>query len=545
LVADVLVLWTGIRPDRNARRYMTEPRVVFIVLFTIYFGVACYLALVANWIYGDAWSRVEIAQRILFSRDPHLAAIGFVWSPLPVLALLPIVALNSLWPQLTALGLAGGIVSAMSMAGATVQLRGLLSDAGLGRVTVLLLTAAFAFHPLVLYFGANGMSEAMLLLFLLTATRYFAMWLRDASLNSLITTGIALALAYLSRYEALAAAFGAITVVAIVSLVRARKQTSQLWPVLCDVAIVAAPVTLAFFVWTLASWLITGQPFDQFTSVYGNTSEIALNPTVPSGDLIRSMIIQAAILEPFLPVLLLLLLGKAHRPALIPTLASLACLGATLSFLILGILNGSVKHELRFLIELVPLAVVLAAACVTANMARGRSASRAARTFSTACVLSTLLALPVSAVAMLNPAVNEGSGLNFQIVFSSTANAGLGGHQRWAAERRIAVDLDRLHLPSGVVLVDDFLGFPIVATSSNPKQFVITSDRDFQSVLTDPRGTGVQYVLVPQPSYFGNLDAVNRQYAEFFANGGGFASLVREYPKQGYYDTTWRLYRIN
>ena len=41
----------------------------------------------------------------------------------------------------------------------------------------------------------------------------------------------------------------------------------------------------------------------------------------------------------------------------------------------------------------------------------------------------------------------------------------------------------------GTVLVDDFLGFVIVMSSSNTEQFVITSDRDFQQVLADPAPT--------------------------------------------------------
>ena len=38
---------------------------------------------------GDAWSRITNAYYVLYSRDPHLAAIGFIWNPLPSLMAIP------------------------------------------------------------------------------------------------------------------------------------------------------------------------------------------------------------------------------------------------------------------------------------------------------------------------------------------------------------------------------------------------------------------------------------------------------------------------
>ena len=65
------------------------------------------------------------------SRDPHLAAIGFVWNPLPSLAAIPLVALRGIWPPLATKAFAGCVVSALCMAGAVVQLRGFLRETGL------------------------------------------------------------------------------------------------------------------------------------------------------------------------------------------------------------------------------------------------------------------------------------------------------------------------------------------------------------------------------------------------------------------------------
>jgi hypothetical protein len=81
--------------------------------------------------------------------------------------------------------------------------------------------------------------------------------------------------------------------------------------------------------------------------------------------------------------------------------------------------------------------------------------------------------------------------------------------------------------------------------SQNPRQFAMTSDRDFQAVLADPGGAGVRYVLVPEPANLGLLDAVNRQYPRLYSNGGGMATLVKEYANQSDVPPAhWRLYEL-
>src|SRR5207237_6935909 len=58
-----------------------------------YLVVAFLLTYHAKSLQGDAFSRVASAYYVLFSREPHLAAIGFVWNPLPSFLELPILVL--------------------------------------------------------------------------------------------------------------------------------------------------------------------------------------------------------------------------------------------------------------------------------------------------------------------------------------------------------------------------------------------------------------------------------------------------------------------
>jgi len=551
VAAEIVAIRLEARSPAKRRWRPSEPMVLFVVLFLLYFAAACYLALVANVLYTDAWARVAAAQRVLFSRDPHLAALGFYWSPLPALAVIPLVPLKFFWPQLTTVGLAGGIVSSASMAGGAVQLRGFLSELGLRRVATLILTATFAFHPIVVLYGANGMSEGMLLLFLLMATRYLARWLRDASLSSLVATSIALALAYLTRYESLGAAVGVGAVVAAVSFQRARRDHLGLSPVLVDLTIVGSPAAFALVIWAIMSWVITGQPFNELTSVYGTASQFAasndggIRQSITA--VVRLMMVQLASLEPLLPVILLLSVRPLRRRALSDATSPLACLGVVLGSMIFGELKGALISELRYLIVLVPLAVTLAGVSLSFDLSQHHGTSRLGWALALVTAACLLVVMPVSALGLIDARVNTGSGnaKGLASLFSSSPASENIRALNWATDREVAHDLDSLHLTSGTVLVDDFLGFPIVVSSSNPRQFVITSDRDFQSVVADPRGAGIEYILVPESVGMGTLDAVNRQYPDLFETGGGFATLVKEYPSVGVNEYTWRLYRVS
>ena len=86
-------------------------------MFRVLYLAVAVLLVRHDILFADAMSRVGNACYVLFSRDPHLPAIGFVWNPLPSLVLLPILPLKSVAPWLVTHGFAGAIQSALLMAG--------------------------------------------------------------------------------------------------------------------------------------------------------------------------------------------------------------------------------------------------------------------------------------------------------------------------------------------------------------------------------------------------------------------------------------------
>lgn len=585
----------------RANRRFGEADLVFAVAFAGYLAAAAYLALNQHLLANDAYSRIASAQRMLFGHDPHLAAIGFVWSPLPVLALLPLVPFKWIWPAMTTYNFAGSLVSAICMAGAVREMALFLADMGLDRLRRSALAVAFAIHPLVLVYAANGMSEAMFLLFLLMGTRRIAGWLRSGELHWGMSAGLALAAAYLTRYEGLLAGAAAVALVAGAAYRSARGTSHErLDKALSTAAVVGAPVVGAFLVWLVVSWVITGNALEQFSSAYGTSSQLAAKtaaPTVPGGWAAYAMN-QIFVLEPFIAILIAGAALRAWFSGLTPDVAAvLLILGPVLGFMFLSNAASTIDHELRYMIVTVPLAVLttgtlLAPARVAgwsvdgwtgprrpwsgrvragarvlhgpvtgaARAIRARAAElpslalikgsvlggrwRVGQLAPLTAVLAIGVALPVSISGITSSRLNYFDAPQIRAIYAPQGAAERQAVQRYVTERKIAADLDARALRPGSVLLDDFMGFPIPINSSNPKQFVITSDRDFKAVLSDPAASGIQYVLVPSPTDLGRLDAVNRQYPTLYAGGMANAHLVREYPDLGGF-STWRLYHLD
>ena len=89
------------------------------------------------------------------------------------------------------------------------------------------------------------------------------------------------------------------------------------------------------------------------------------------------------------------------------------------------------------------------------------------------------------------------------------------------------------------MLVDSAYGYAIILSSAHPRQFVITSDRDFQTSVDDPRSHGVTYILVQAEK---PADAVQVRWPTLFADGAGIGILRRSW--EGF-DGEWRLYAVS
>ena len=256
------------------RRIISEGGIVYLLAFGLYLTAAVLLDLKYRTFNGDAVSRMANGFYILYSRDPHLAAVGFVWEPLQSIADMVFLLGNHLWPALSHNDMAGSLVSALSMAGAVYQILSALREWGVSRVPRLVLAALFALNPMIVFYGGNGMSEGLYLFTLTASTRYLLRWMRDGDLRSLAYAGVALGFSYLTRNEAAGGALAGAVAVGAVSYWRANGlRPSRVKTAASDLAIFSVPAFVAAAGWAITSFIITGSFFGQLSSIYGNSAQ--------------------------------------------------------------------------------------------------------------------------------------------------------------------------------------------------------------------------------------------------------------------------------
>ena len=544
----------------------------YFAAFAVYVAVGYWLQVQHGFILGDALSRVTAAQSVLFSRDPHLAAIGFIFTPLTALIQIPALLLTPVWPEIAERAFSGTLMSAIFMAGGVVQILGMGLDRGLPRSYAITVTAIFALNPMIVFYGANGMSEAPFIFFMSWAVRRLMMWMVDDDVHHLVAAGgIAMGLAYLTRYDAVAC-IAAAGVLVFVTTYRRARVAPRIRRALLAMIMVSGPGTAAFLGWAAVSWLITGEAFAQFSSQYGNAAileQSGQTTTTFGGGLAFALACIALLAPTLVPIGVWCAARRWGTPGWRVILVPLSIYGAALAFQAYSYASGSTFPFLRFYIIAVPLTACLAVLAVPDGVVaepkrRGRYAevpvevttrrhrrTRRAWVPYAAVALLFAVSLPVTAWGMGLPKyapqeyalgavlapdpddLTEQKALEHRIAAS------------FSTERKIAEYLDNLGLPESSVITDTVYGFAILAASRHPKTFVIPSDPDFTALLNEPSVGGIRYLLSVPPEGRGVSDALNLRYPTLYDTGADIATLELEIPNDGDSQPNWRLYRVN
>ena len=545
---------------------MLERRLAFLIPLAASLPAAWVLVLHYHSIYNDALSRLANGYYVLYSRDPHLAAVGFVWNPLPSFVDIPFLIVKGWWAPLSRDAFAANLASCLFYALGCWQLYRYFEDMSLSRVLRWGLWLCFAANPLVFYYGINGMSESLFIFTLIVTARYLGRWLEWGNTRSLVISAIALGVAYLDRNEALAPAFVAGVTIGAVSFLRARGDRSLRRRIaFTDVYLYLSPFALSFGVWAVTSWLIVGHPFEQFSSQYGNAAQIKASSQRLFQQTLEGRFLYAVhgaeTVAPFLAILVLLALLRVYWLRDLRALAPIAVMVSVLGFEIVAYSNRQIFPWYRYYIYACPAAVMIAA-CLAARSRADLSRPLVIRHTKTPALsvqhirrtqsLVAGIALAMAAAGGASTAVTLGhlSGLSEQdryqlayILWPSTSEAKNSQlFKGYLGIRGLAHNLDSMHLPNGSVMVDNFTTCipELILDSSHPKQFVIPNDEDYQEKFGVPYQFGIRYLLVPDP-VTNPVDALNQHLPGLFASGQGLATLVREIRVASC--PTFRLYR--
>jgi hypothetical protein len=547
------------------KRIFSESGIVLLLASALYLLVGWLLDfhyLSFNW---DASSRMANGFYVLYSRDPHLAAIGFVWNPgMSIADIIPLLAYH-LWTPLATHAFAATLVSALCMAGAVYQVLCSLREWGVPRAARLVLTVVMGLNGMIVYYGGNGMSEGLYLFLLVASGRYMLRWLQKNDLTSLVYSAIALGLCYLVRNEAVAPAlFGGLAVLAVTFL-RNTSGRRRVWGALTDLIIFEIPIATTFLGWAVVSYVITGQPFPQFESIYGNSSQEKLSSHLALHARITQDLHAIFYMAPTIPVILIVAAVLAIRRRDIGILAPLTIVGGGAAFDLLAYLTNEIQPFFRYFIALVPLEVLLvggmfatapallhpiAQSWPAAETRTRAPARKRPRTFATVAVLLALcLAAPslyTTVKGMFNPKVGvEESGFLGFIVDQHQTAGDKREKQQYPALLSITNYLAKQHLASGQVIVDNFSAcIPfVIVMSPNPDIFVIPNDRSFQRTLADPLTFHAHYILDADPNGIGSLTAPNISYPALWKTGAGFATEVHYFPSRSLCPA-FKLFRI-
>ena len=555
-----------------------ERILAFLLPLAVFLPASWILLLHYQSDFGDAAAREANAYYVFFSNDPHLAAIGFVWNPLMSISEMPLILLKGLWPALTADMMAAGVMSSLFMAGACYQLFRLMTDLGVGRVLRWALLACFLVDPMILFYGANGMSESLFIFLLVATTRHLVAWLENDRTRSLVLAGVWMGLAYAARNEAAMAAFVSTVLVLVVSYQRASGAIRvRRMKAVTDAVVFCLPFTASFVGWAGVSWIITGHPFEQFSSIYGTSAQlktIAQEGGQPTGlAAAREAVTAVVTLAPLLVVAAVAAFARAWRDRDVRILAIVTVLGATVGFEFVVFLMSMILDSYRYLIYCIPLTV-----CLAAYAGRPVPKSRAETVEEQLLKQQTYeapylairrrrrallsCALAVTAVAAFLPGIftayhemiyapgRLSEEEKTQLAWIVAPKSNLGRKYSYDSEyapgiARQAAAFDSLHASHGTLMLDDAVGcVPLmILKSKHPEQFAIPNDIDFVERLGAPYEDGVRYMFVADPrGTSGALDSLDREWPTLFDSGAGLGRMVYTVTLPGC--TTYRLYKL-
>ncbi len=557
---------SGTHPLRSGSASRRTSRLIFVLVAAATLSCGMWLNY-RGFLWNDSIARTTNALLVLHGSSPRLAAIGFVWMPLPTLAQILPVAFYPLWPGIVISGFAATLTTALA-AGATAAIllasaRALGLDDRLGWAFALLV----ALNPMVFLYAANGMSEGVAAPFLIGAVCGLILFWRTGRRHYVAAGAFAAALGFSAVYQGAPYA-AAVLAALLLAVLRPNPEVSAAAPqgraraALGLGLLFAIPIVYVGLLWLGANAVIMGDPLFFASSQYSNTGYVATNDLSGAPRLAReqagsaadTLAFSAARAWPFLVPGLFLLVARALDGRLwrVGSAALVILLLSVPAGLIVPLIyEGASFGWLRFFIY--PLFVAAGWGLYEVAVSRRRR-------LATFLVLAGwVVAAPALVVAMADPlrgqeennlvaAVGQGLEKCLDSRPEECADAWNAERHTAAAEpatlqRRVASHLDSLPA-SARVAMDSVRGWAVVAQvqpSTLDRKLITSHDPNFRAAVSDPVTNGVTHLLVPHPQK-APTDTIVRRWRELYSRGAKGFKLTAEFPQS---PERWRLYRVS
>lgn len=526
------------------RRGVNGVVVIFAVVFAAQVAFGLWMS-ARGFRWGDAFSRSANALFTLYSSDPKLADIGFVWMPLPTLLNLPWVALYPVWHNVVTSGAASALSSAVCGGAAAAVLlftaRRLPLPRWLGWAFALLVST----NPMVFLYAGNGMSEVVTAPFLIGAVCFLTLFWRSGQRWWIAAAGIALGLAVASIYEAIP--FVGAVFLALVGGMLWSSEARPSHPMGRGRAVeglgllLLVPSIFVGLLWIGLNAMIMHQPLFFLTGEYGyssyqqGTASWWNSPNV-KGDLTGLMGLLVARGWPFLiPLAALLVVRLMDRRLLRIETVSLVVVGLSVTIGEVAPMAylGSDMGFLRY--HIWPL-------FAAAGFGLYEIATSTRRRWAIALVLGGwVLAAPACLWVMTDhPFQQEYSELR-SVLHPGRDARELGTLDVVSANAPVANWLHAHVLARHRrVLLDSFQGYAVAPQiPPQDQQYLWMSfDHRFGAALADPRRYGISYILLPDPAD-ASTDVINRTRPMLWPGRAPGFTLVKQFGAEA-----WRLYAV-
>jgi len=531
------------------RSFPIEYTLLFAISLAFYIAFANYLVFHLHSMINDAYARIDNAFDVLFTRDPHLAAIGFVWPPLPSFLELPIIAFKGVWPALVQKGFAGSILASLFSAGTVLLFNNGLKWAGVTRGMRWIFCLVWMINPMVVIYASQGMSEAPFMFFAVASILVFLRWAETRRMSLLPLLGVVAGLGCLCRNEMILLTF----VIGIGVIVRSYRWRVSWREIETHALLFGLPALLMAMLWIGSMAIIEHDPFywihaqnggavvgggiatttlpytgvpgapELAAATTGNTWQSAVQFIVGHSLLLFPAVIAA------LGTLAVRMLIKGDRV----TGFILLSFGAPIALLDIWLLHKStLSPTLRYQIFVIPYTFMVFVYIL-------RSLKSRTGVLSSWIALAIVVVLGLSNVGTMltlsDPAMaSSDEWAAVQALGSNKTVEQLGYPTAIDLGQQIAPRVEALDTDHGLIACDSTTCFPIILNAKNPHMWVVTSDRDFQAVVAQPRAYHVEYFLVQNSG----RDALNITYPGLWEDGAGFATFIGDVGDE------YRLYRV-
>lgn len=448
--------------------------------FVLYTVLAVWLLKVQGYIINDAASRTLTAQTVVLSRDPHLAAMGFYWPPLPMFARIPFVLL--LFPFGQSM-VAGAVSTAFISALVIPVLAAIGRELNLTTAKSALLIGLYAMNPVVIFYAANGMSEACSYLFLAVTYLGYLRYSSSRRTEDLRLVSIGLALGVMSRIEFIGITIAFVVACALLTRRDRWKRMSFL---------VALPPLFVFLLWTWASELIAKDALYWYHAAKTMSVTPAEHPWMPDHltvvNIVGYVMEMTLINAPGLGILLLFgLVRRINRRNWFGLVLTGFALPAFVALQL--VLRSSVGAQRYFVVSI--LVATVALMWVVSTTAQSRPAMHGA------IYGLAVLAMVGGAIAVvpLNNDRDQSSQQGESAFFGPLIGKKSLPNERYIAGLDLLIrKLDPELAKGEYVAMDSRGGFGLLY-SKHPKQFIVPEDRDFEEIMSDADGR-FRYVLM-------------------------------------------------